>query len=109
MQMYGDSLVGLTVGYIVAILFFYSFVYRPAILQMDKDMRRTRSMLLVFPDEVCAPYGRTAPFAHVCMQLYICIRPTLLFYRLSRALSASGRCCTKLRRECSRLSPTQHC
>ncbi len=52
--MYGNSLVGLTVGYIIAILIFYSFVYRPAIMQMDKDMRRTRSMLLVFPDEVRA-------------------------------------------------------
>ncbi len=35
-----------------AILLFFSLVYRPAIMQMDKDMRRTRAMLLVFPDEV---------------------------------------------------------
>ena len=49
---YGSILVGVTVSYIVAILLFFSLVYRPAIMQMDKDMRRTRAMLLVFPDEV---------------------------------------------------------
>ncbi len=42
------------VASIVVMLMFYSFGYRPAILQMDKDMRRTRSMLLMFPDEVRA-------------------------------------------------------
>ena len=31
---------------------FYWFSYRPAILQMDKDVRRTRAMLLMFPDDV---------------------------------------------------------
>ena len=36
----------------VALFMFYMLAYRPAILQMDKDMRRTRSMLLMFPDEV---------------------------------------------------------
>ena len=54
LNVYADWLVGMTVASIVALLVFYVFGYRPAILQMDKDMRRTRSMLLVFPDEVRA-------------------------------------------------------
>ncbi len=56
--LYADWLVGFTVASIIALLVFYVFGYRPAILQMDKDMRRTRSMLLVFPDEVCALCAR---------------------------------------------------
>ena len=40
------------VSSIFALLLFYVFGYRPAIVQLDKDMRRTREMLLMFPDDV---------------------------------------------------------
>ncbi len=65
---YADWLVGLTVASMMALLLFFALGYRPAILQMDKDMRRTRSMLLVFPDEV-GRGGGGGPVAVQCSTL----------------------------------------
>lgn len=52
LSVYIAWLIALSVSSITGMFLFYTMGYRPAILQMDKDMRRTRAMLLMFPDEV---------------------------------------------------------
>ena len=55
---------------IFALLLFYVFVYRPAIVKLDKDMRRTREMLLMFPDDVINGIDRIRTMIHeVTVQL----------------------------------------